>query len=175
MVHSRRRPYRAIFIVRSVLDVIRREVCLVRKCETGGALVGYLEKSDIIVITHASGPGPNCQLAFDSVLIDGAHTADFSNRLFRVSTGKLDYVGDWHLHRGWSLKSSDRDEQAMRVIHESDCCSVAYPVSVIFRAWPERLVGYAFHRDRLVPIPLKVVGAPELSIHELGVDHKLEF
>ena len=151
------RPYRAISVFRSVLGVIRKEVRAARRFETGGALVGYVQENNIVVITNASGPGPNSELTRDSVLIDGSYTTDFCNVLFERSRGKLDYVGDWHRHTGWSLKSSGRDEEAMRTIQESGCCSITYPLSLIFRLWPEKMVGYAFYQNRLIGIPLNIV------------------
>jgi integrative and conjugative element protein (TIGR02256 family) len=134
--------YDRVLIVRSVLEFIRAEVRRVGKVETGGALVGYQDGPKSLVVTNASGPGPRSELSPSHVLIDGQYADAFCTRIFENSRGRLDYVGDWHRHVGWSLAASSRDLQAMLAIKESGCCSVDYPVSAIYRLRPEHMVLY---------------------------------
>lgn len=141
--------YKQVLVLRSVLDTIRAEVRLSPKTETGGALVGYLERDGVLIVTHACGPGPRSELRRTSVLIDGKHAGAFCTQMYKQSGGCLDYVGDWHRHPGWSLEASDHDLSAMLTIEEADCCSVPYPVSAIYRSFPEKLVVYALFHNRL--------------------------
>jgi len=147
--------YDQIFIVRSVLEVIRAEVRRAGRVETGGAMVGYQSPPNSLVITHASGPGPRSELNTTNVLIDGQYAHAFCTRLFDDSDGRLDYVGDWHRHLGWSLAASRRDLEAMLTIARSQCCSVKYPVSTIYRLRPEHMVAYALENHRLKRVRIK--------------------
>lgn len=149
--------YRNIIIVPSVLATIRREAQSAPRTETGGALVGYATREDEVILTHASGPGPRAELARDSVLIDGEYTTAFCNLLYHNSCRQLDYVGDWHRHLGFSVEYSQRDLTAMLDIRASKCCCLSYPVSLIYRRRPERLVGYALVADSLIKVPVQTL------------------
>ena len=147
--------YDRVLLFRSVLDTIRAEVRSAGKIETGGAMVGYESQGNTLTITDVSGPGPRAQLARKSVLIDGQYAARFCFRIHSESGGQIDYVGDWHRHLGWSLKSSDLDVKAMQTIQDAKCCSVRYPVSVIYRSRPEGIAAYLLERGELHPVRVK--------------------
>jgi len=149
--------YERILMFRSVLDTIRAEVKCTGKVETGGAMVGYEAPDDSLVVTHVCGPGPRAVLSRMSVLVDGQHAHAFCSRIFRESNGRLDYVGDWHRHLGWSLASSEQDLQAMLTIAQAKCCSAKYPVSAIYRLRPEGIKAYLLRNGRLVPVRVKWV------------------
>jgi integrative and conjugative element protein (TIGR02256 family) len=141
--------YDHVCIVRTVLESIRAEVRRVGRVETGGALVGYESHTNALILTHASGPGPKSELSRTNVLIDGQYAQAFCTQLFDGSGGRLDYVGDWHRHVGWSLEASEQDLEAMLIIAQSQCCSSRYPVSTIYRLRPERLVAYVLKDKQL--------------------------
>ena len=141
-------------MLRSVLAVIRAEVRLSPKTETGGALVGYLAREGTLVITNACGPGPRADLGRTSVMIDGQHAAAFCTRMYKDSGGRLDYVGDWHRHPAFSLAASEQDIEAMLTIQKAGCCSVPYPVSAIYRSLPEKLAIYCLVKNQLEKMPL---------------------
>jgi integrative and conjugative element protein (TIGR02256 family) len=149
--------YDQIFILRSVLEVVRAEVRLAGRVETGGAMVGFLSLPNSLVITHVSGPGPRGELNPTNVLIDGQYAYAFCTQMFDDSGGQLDYVGEWHRHPGWSLAASGQDLEAMLTISRSKCCSVKYPVSAIYRLQPERMVAYALENRRLKRVRIKWV------------------
>lgn len=151
--------YERVLILQSVLDFIRAEVRKAPRVETGGALAGYLSRENRVTITHACGPGPRAELKRTSVLIDGQHAHAFCTQLFKQSGGRLDYVGDWHRHPGWSLKTSDQDLDAMLTIKESNCCSLPYPITAIYRSTPEKLLTYALIGEKLKRVPSKWVCA----------------
>lgn len=147
--------YRHVFIVRSVIDTIRKEV---RQTpygkETGGPLVGYISTDSALVVTHAAGPGPKAKLDYASVTIDGQHAQDYCSRINRESKGLFDYVGDWHRHPGWSLRASDDDARAMRTIAAWEYCPVKYPISLVYRSFREKYVVYVLNaRGQLQYVP----------------------
>ena len=129
--------YRHVFIVQSVLTTIRREVRRARFTETGGPFVGYVSEDQALVVTHAAGPGPRAKLSPFSVLIDGKYAQRFCDRISRRTEGRIDYVGDWHRHLGWSLKASNDDLRAMKKMAAFEYCPVTNPASLIYRSFPE--------------------------------------
>ncbi len=140
--------YRHVFVVASVLHTIRREVRRAPFTETGGPLVGYISADDALVVTHASGPGPRAEHARHSVLIDGQHAQQFCDHLWHESDGRLDYVGDWHRHPGWSLTPSQHDIVAMCTVAAFEHCPIPHPISLIYRRWPPALRVYVLNNER---------------------------
>ena len=151
--------YRGILIQHEVLELIRTEVGKSSRTETGGALVGFLSQDNYVIVTNACGPGPRAELRRYSVLIDGKYAHSFCTRLFERSGGLLDYVGDWHRHPGWSLKSSRQDLNAMRTIRDARCCSIPYPITAIYRSMPEKMVTYVLRNDMLKRVKMKWINA----------------
>jgi integrative and conjugative element protein (TIGR02256 family) len=147
--------YKRVLIQSSVLDVIRAEVRKSPRTETGGALVGFLSEDESVIVTGACGPGPRAELRRYSVLIDGKYADAFCTRAFEESGGRLDYVGDWHRHPGWSLASSRQDLEAMKIIRDSGCCSIPYPITAIYRRKPEKIIAYILTDDRLTRIKVR--------------------
>jgi integrative and conjugative element protein (TIGR02256 family) len=150
--------YRHVFIVESVLATIRREVRRARLTETGGPLVGYVSDDQALVVTHAAGPGPRAKLRPFSVLIDGRHAQQFCDRMSRRTEGRIDYVGDWHRHLGWSLKASSDDLRAMRKVAAFEYCPITNPASLIYRSLPEGYNIYVLNeRNLLEAFPLSLL------------------
>jgi len=98
--------------VSSIMKIIDKHELIT---EVGGALVGYQEL-DYIVITHASGPGKNTKMSYDSIEIDGKHATNYCNQLNEVSGHKLYFLGDWHTHLSNNLNPSNRDLVAIKCI-----------------------------------------------------------
>lgn len=142
--------YRHIFIVQSVLTMIRKEVRRARFTETGGPLAGYVSEDRDIVVTHAAGPGPRAKLSPFSVMIDGKHAQQFCDKVNRRTEGRIDYVGDWHRHLGWSLKASTDDLLAMREMAAFEYCPIVNPISLIYRKRPEEYVVYILNEENLL-------------------------
>jgi integrative and conjugative element protein (TIGR02256 family) len=142
--------YRHVFIVQSVLTTIRKEVRRARFTETGGPLVGYVSEDQALVVTHASGPGPRAKLGPFSVLVDGRHAQRFCDRMSQRTEGRIDYVGDWHRHLGWSLKASSDDLRAMRKVAAFEYCPIKNPASLIYRSLPEGYNIYVLNERNLL-------------------------
>jgi len=151
--------YQRILIQQDVLEFIRKEVRKSPRTETGGALAGFLSHDNSVIITHACGPGPRAELKRYSVLIDGKHADAFCTRLYKSSGGQLDYVGDWHRHPGWSLRTSFQDLDAMRIIRDANCCSIPLPITAIYRSTPEKLLTYVLRDDKLRRVKMKWIDA----------------
>lgn len=91
------------------------EIIVQHKCitEIGGTLVGY-QQQDHLIITHASGPGENAKMSFNSIEIDGEYATGYCNHLNEISDHQLYFLGDWHTHLSDNLNPSNRDLVAMK-------------------------------------------------------------
>jgi integrative and conjugative element protein (TIGR02256 family) len=135
--------FAAIKIERAVYSVVRREMDTAPKTETGGALVGYID-GELLVVTNASGPGPRAVRKVDSVVIDGVHAQLFCDEMRRLTSGRDDYVGDWHCHPSWSIKPSDLDSTAMATMAAFEFSPITFPVSLIWSKWSRRVLAYRY-------------------------------
>jgi integrative and conjugative element protein (TIGR02256 family) len=137
--------YRHSFVLASCLDAIQMECRKARFRETGGPLVGYVSPARAVVISEIGGPGPRATLTRHSVTIDGEHAQKFCNRAYRLSNGRVDYVGDWHRHTGLSLAPSKEDSEAMKTMANFAHCPIKNPISLIYRRWPVRFKMYVLN------------------------------
>lgn len=149
--------YKHVVVARAVLKTIRDEVRRSRWTETGGPLAGSVTEDGALLVTHAAAPGKRGRRERFSVLIDGESAQEFCDALYRESGGKLDYVGDWHTHLGWSLTPSKRDVAAMQEMAAFEFCPVRNPVSLIYRSLPEKFLVYVLNsKGEFEPIPSKL-------------------
>lgn len=124
----------------SIIKNMSRKACCV---ETGGPLVGYIANRTLVA-TNAAGPGPRAKLQRYSVTIDGEHAQKFCDEMVRKSEGRIDYIGDWHKHTGFSLEPSDHDAIAMRTMATFEHSPTQNPISLIFRIWPQAFIVYVW-------------------------------
>jgi hypothetical protein len=116
-----------------------------------------------LVVIGASGPGPRAILERHSVLIDGVFTQWFCAQARRKSEGRIDYVGDWHKHTGFSLEPSRPDSSAIQTMAEFEFSPTKFPVSLIYRRRCEAFKVYLWNGSGdLVPISCSV-GHPKLG------------
>jgi integrative and conjugative element protein (TIGR02256 family) len=125
-----------VILLPKCLSVIRAESRKARCVETGGPLVGYVTNDGELVVTDAAGPGPKAKLERYSVVIDGEHAQKFCNRISHESDGRIDYIGDWHKHTGFSLRPSEHDISAMKTMANFEFSPTKHPVSLIYRRLP---------------------------------------
>jgi integrative and conjugative element protein (TIGR02256 family) len=146
--------YRSVFVRAAAMKTITAEMRKAMFTETGGALVGYLDRA-VLVVTAASGPGPRGRLSYTRVMIDGVHAAQFCQRAFRESGGRIDYVGDWHCHLSCVVRPSVLDRVAMKTMVEFEQSNTRHPVSLIRARWSRRMKAFRYD-GKLVPIPHSV-------------------
>jgi integrative and conjugative element protein (TIGR02256 family) len=133
-----------VIIFHKCLESFRAESKKARGTETGGPLVGYVTAENVLIAVDAAGPGPRAILKRYSVTIDGEYAQRFCDIASNMSDGHIDYVGDWHRHTGISLKPSPLDIYAMKIMAEFSYSPTHFPVSLIYRKWPEALVLYVW-------------------------------
>jgi integrative and conjugative element protein (TIGR02256 family) len=96
--------------LRSINEIITQHELVT---EIGGTLVGY-QQHDHLIITHASGPGENAKMSFNSIEIDGEYATRYCNKINELSDHQLYFLGDWHTHLSDNLNPSNRDLVAMK-------------------------------------------------------------
>jgi integrative and conjugative element protein (TIGR02256 family) len=94
--------------------------------ETGGILAGYMEKG-IIMITHATGPGPKAIHTRASFLRDGEYCQAELDKIFEHTTGTTDYLGEWHSHP-FNIGPSRRDRHSLREIAMDAKYAISAPI-----------------------------------------------
>ncbi|TQR33621.1 hypothetical protein C7Y47_11315 [Lysinibacillus sphaericus] len=87
-----------------------------KRAEIGGCLVGC-QINDVLLVTHASEPGPKAKMSRYAINIDNKYTTRFSNRINQLSNNKLYYLGDWHTHLSTDLRPSVTDLRALKVLN----------------------------------------------------------
>ena len=116
---------------------IQRECELVSKLETGGILVGYHVKGEIVIMA-ATGPGPNAEHSRNSLILDLLFIRDELKRYeMQPSIG---YEGNWHSHPGEIIiRPSKTDELLLRTVVESPDYDVNRAVLIITSVPPRRI------------------------------------
>lgn len=101
-----------VYLCISAFEALQQEAARWKGAETGGILGGY-ETSEGVVITHATGPGPDCRRSSHSVVLD---TAYLQRQTDRFSAIGLQYQGSWHTHPTTTgpLRPSATDRRLLR-------------------------------------------------------------
>jgi integrative and conjugative element protein (TIGR02256 family) len=89
---------RTLRIPATVEELMRDEAERSRPNETGGVLVGFEKDSGDLVVTAAVGPGPNALHSRSRFRRDGDYSQTEVDRLHHVTSGRDDYIGEWHSH-----------------------------------------------------------------------------
>jgi integrative and conjugative element protein (TIGR02256 family) len=115
-------------------------------CETGGILIGHRLDDTTIQITRASPPGPRAKHGPFTFSRDTEFLQRYLDDLHHRSTGKEDYVGEWHVHRALDAPPSRTDRRSMRRIARRSNYAIDSPVLVIVEYTPRerRVHAYGF-------------------------------
>lgn len=133
--------------------------------ETGGVLAGFVSQ-DGMVITHASAAGPVAEQSRASFRRDGDFGQDHIDRIFEVTAGRSDYLGEWHSHPA-HVGPSGMDRRAMSRISNSPAYRTPKPILVIaqrtrWRRW--RLLGFWWVKGDLDPVSVRVAPVDYLPV-----------
>ena len=97
-------------------------------------MVGYATDDGRLLITDVSGPGEGGKCLPFAVTVDGQHAKEFCDQAFARSFGAIDFVGDWHCHPAISVRPSEGDRLAIKVLAETPGLPLN-PVSLIYSSW----------------------------------------
>lgn len=113
-----------LFVLSAAARVLTTESHRMAPRETGGILIGYWTRSYRVVITHATGPGPQARHGYSSFMPDHAYCQRVLDEVFDETQGELTYLGDWHSHPWGLVRPSPRDAATMLEIARDRgyCC-----------------------------------------------------
>lgn len=104
--------------------------------ETGGVLIGYWA-ADVkdVVVTAATGPGPNALHGEMGFVPDSAVQTEVVSRHYAASGRRHVYLGDWHSHPDGGRKLSRLDVRTLRAISADPAARIRSPLmAVLFGA-----------------------------------------
>jgi integrative and conjugative element protein (TIGR02256 family) len=128
--------------------------------ETGGVLAGFVDSVlNAVVITAASGPGPKAIHGRYNFNRDAEFCQRFLNRQARLTSGVIDFVGEWHKHPETDPHPSPQDIDTYRKLAANKDANVPMPVLLIIGTYPQlrrardayaRLNAFVFSRKGFV-------------------------
>lgn len=98
--------------------------------ETGGVLMGYWARNNI-VITNVIGPGPNAIHLPSSFLPDHDWQLEEISKIYLFSERIFTYLGDWHSHPTGGLYLSWRDRRTLNKIAHSPSARAPFPLMLV--------------------------------------------
>lgn len=162
------------WIDRDALDDLHTEARRWRLRETGGALLGWHNESEVVV-RQILGPGPRAKHGFSHFEPDAKWQGARGREIYAASRRTIAYVGDWHTHPRGAPVPSRQDRKTMAAIASDEDFRAPHPLSVILgcplrravRHRPRELVVYVWDGTRLVPIEVLMFdatsGAPDFD------------
>lgn len=142
------------WVSEAVLEAMEEEAREKSPMETGGVLIGYwANDSDEVVITHATGPGPEATHRAHQFIPDARFQRDEIARIYRASQRLHTYLGDWHTHPRGSLRLSPRDVRTLASIAATPAARASVPLMAILAgedSWVLAVWRYTRRRWRLV-------------------------
>jgi integrative and conjugative element protein (TIGR02256 family) len=135
--------WRRVVLARDVYETIVREAAQCGRLETGGVLLGRADARErTLIITHATGPGPDAVHQEHHFLRDASYCQAEIDRVYAESGGSIDYVGEWHKHREAEPRLSETDRSSLVAIAASPSYQVQRPIMLIC-GMPDFLVPQA--------------------------------
>lgn len=134
------------FAIESVHTTMRREAARFRFTETGGLLLGYRVKKDI-VLTEATGPGPHAIHAPTFFKRDTLYCQGCLDEAYQRTEGAVTYMGEWHTHPHAGTHPSRRDVKAMTEIAQDVDYRQPEPVVWIYRP-ADTLLPWCFSEEQ---------------------------
>jgi integrative and conjugative element protein (TIGR02256 family) len=118
-----------VWVSEAVLEAMEKEAREKSPMETGGVLIGYwADDSGEVVITHATGPGPEAVHRLDEFIPDAPFQRNEVARIYRDSGRLHTYLGDWHTHPRGSLRLSRRDVRTLASIGATPAARATAPL-----------------------------------------------
>lgn len=124
------------WISNTLVDTLLAEVDRTFPLETGGVLMGYLAREEL-VISEIIGPGPNAVHRTHSFTPDYTYQEIEVARLYEESNRKCTYLGDWHSHprQKWPNLSA-KDIQTLHRIARSKKARITTPLMLLLSGQP---------------------------------------
>ena len=166
--HSEELPahYDRVYVLEAAVHTMAMESEFKPGVETGGVLVGFVDSDlNAVVVTAASGPGPNALHTPNTFNRDRAFCQAFLERHVAATSGVVDFVGEWHKHREPDPQPSPIDANTYCGLAQDPACHLALPLVLIVgtatrrrKLRVEQYVGvnaFVFRADGFVQRPIR--------------------
>lgn len=135
-----------VIIPKEVMREMQVLISQNNEIETGGVLAGKIDENGNIIITKASGPGPNSTKTSSKFQKDIQYCQKFLDDLYIQSDKQIAYIGEWHSHPNNNNNPSGTDIKSLTEI--------------------------AYQKEYLTDIPIMIIfsniGEPSCTIHPAG-------
>ena len=116
----------------ALFDSVVMEGARVYPLETGGVLMGYVDRrAAAVVVTHVVGPGPGAVHERTAFSPDQEWHESEVARLYAESGRTCTYLGDWHTHPDGQPVLSSADRATLRTIARSPEARCQRPLILI--------------------------------------------
>lgn len=126
------------WLARGALNEMLREAESRDPLETGGVLLGYWTVDDShVVITHATGPGPDARHGRTTFRPDTSFQERVVAEIYAGSGRRVTYLGDWHTHPGGSVELSAVDKRTLHGIAKAPEARTEKPIMAVLAGGKE--------------------------------------
>ncbi len=146
-----------VYILKDVLDFMKREATKSGKIETGGVLIGHMLAKGEYKILKASKPGPNAIRTENRFEKDEKYCQKVLLDAFEELDDQGLYLGEWHYHPLGSNEPSGIDINSLTEIAIQDNYRIDKPIMIILSPKLEYAITIHNRFGRCVKIPLKIV------------------
>jgi integrative and conjugative element protein (TIGR02256 family) len=131
------------WVTARAVDDMMNEALRMHPLETGGMLLGWSNEArqECTAVT-VIGPGPGAQHHETRFCPDATWQQTQLDRIYTYTSGRVTYLGDWHVHPAGGFAMSRRDRKTMRSIatdNEARC-----PRPLMGLVAPDASGGYVF-------------------------------
>lgn len=121
-----------VSVTREVLDFLECQAADATRHETGGIIAGSGSVDEgTVVVSRASDGGPAASSTLTSFSRDTRHCQALLDGWAGESTGRIDYLGEWHKHFENEPSPSRRDICTLASIARDQAYHVAAPILFI--------------------------------------------
>lgn len=126
-----------VVISESALDAIIEHARTKPDVETGGVLIGFIDKNNAAVVVESTGAGPNATETKYKFERDADYVQDQLEDAAERLGEKGQYIGEWHSHLEREPSPSTRDVESLTGISEAPNYLTNEPIMLIAGLDPE--------------------------------------
>jgi len=146
-----------VFICKEVYKLMKREAKSTDNLETGGVLIGHINKNGEFIIRKTTVPGPNAIKKESYFLKDKEFTQKELENAFQNFGSKGLYLGEWHYHPQGTNSPSGIDVKSLTEIAKQDTYRIDSPLLIILSPNFECALTIHDKNGQCVKLPIKVV------------------
>jgi len=146
-----------VSICKEAYELMKEEVKSTKNLETGGVLVGHINKHGEFVIRKATVPGPKAIKKETCFLKDEEFTQKELENAFQNFGNKGLYLGEWHYHPQGKNSPSGIDIKSLTEIAKQDTYRIDSPLLIILSPSFECALTIHDKNGQCVKLPIKVV------------------